>query len=268
MLEVRELNVSVATGNTQSHLVSDVSFTLKEDQCLGILGESGSGKSVSCSAINGLLGEQFSVSGQAIFDGENLLTMPSKQRQDMRGQQIAMIMQSPMTAFNPLFTIGNQAVETIKQHQPHSTRDAKKLFCEILSKVNLKNPQYLLSKYPHELSGGMLQRIMVALALVLKPKLIIADEPTTAIDYISQREVINELQMVREHFGTSIIFVSHDLSLVSHIADSVLVMHQGKMVDYGSTQQVFNAPSSQHTRYLIDTRLKLINRFKHVMGGV
>ncbi|EKO3829914.1 TPA: ABC transporter ATP-binding protein [Vibrio harveyi] len=264
MLEVKNLAVTLEKP-THRELVSDVSFTLKEDQCLGILGESGSGKSLTCNAINGLLGEHFAISGAAIFEGEDLFSMPQKQRRQMRGEKISMIMQSPMTAFNPLFTIGNQAVETIKQHSAMSSKDATELFCDVLTRVNLKSVQSLLKKYPHELSGGMLQRIMVALALVLKPKLIIADEPTTAIDYISQREVIKELQFVREQFGTSLIFVSHDLSLVSHIADNVMVMNQGKVVEYGDTKQVFTNPQSEHTRYLVDTRMALINRFKSVM---
>lgn len=264
MLEVKNLAVTLGKP-THRELVSDVSFTLKEDQCLGILGESGSGKSLTCNAINGLLGEHFTISGEAIFEGEDLFSMPQKQRRQMRGEKISMIMQSPMTAFNPLFTIGNQAVETIKQHSQLSSKDATELFCDVLTRVNLKSVQSLLKKYPHELSGGILQRIMVALALVLKPKLIIADEPTTAIDYISQREVIKELQFVREQFGTSLIFVSHDLSLVSHIADNVMVMNQGKVVEYGDTKQVFTNPQSEHTRYLVDTRMALINRFKSVM---
>ncbi|UWZ98774.1 ABC transporter ATP-binding protein [Vibrio splendidus] len=264
MLEVKNLSVELHKP-THRELVSDVSFTLKEDQCLGILGESGSGKSLTCNAINGLLNDSFSISGHALFEGENLLDMPQKQRRQLRGEKISMIMQSPMTAFNPLFTIGNQAVETIKQHQSMSTKEAIDLFCDVLSRVNLKSVRELIKKYPHELSGGMLQRIMVALALVLKPKLIIADEPTTAIDYISQREVVKELQFVREQFGTSLIFVSHDLSLVSHIADNVMVMNQGKVVEYGATRKVFTQPESKHTRYLVDTRMALVNRFKSVM---
>ncbi|MGF1787783.1 ABC transporter ATP-binding protein [Photobacterium swingsii] len=264
MLEVKGLSVALHKPQYRS-LVSDVNFTLKEDQCLGILGESGSGKSLTCNAINGLLGESFSITGEARFEGDNLFSMPAKQRRQLRGEKISMIMQSPMTAFNPLFTIGNQAVETIQQHIPMNSKDARDLFCDVLTRVNLKSVQSLLTKYPHELSGGMLQRIMVALALVLKPKLIIADEPTTAIDYISQREVIKELQFVREKFGTSLIFVSHDLSLVSHIADNVMVMNQGQVVEYGSTKQVFTKPESAHTRYLVDTRMTLINRFKSVM---
>ncbi|MFA0314768.1 ABC transporter ATP-binding protein [Vibrio cyclitrophicus] len=264
MLEVKNLSVALHKP-THRELVSDVSFTLKEDQCLGILGESGSGKSLTCNAINGLLNDSFSISGDALFEGKNLFDMPQKQRRQLRGEQISMIMQSPMTAFNPLFTIGNQAVETIKQHQSMSTKEAIDLFCDVLTRVNLKSVRDLIKKYPHELSGGMLQRIMVALALVLKPKLIIADEPTTAIDYISQREVVKELQFVREQFGTSLIFVSHDLSLVSHIADNVMVMNQGKVVEYGATRKVFTQPESKHTRYLVDTRMALVNRFKSVM---
>ncbi|MFI3245578.1 MAG: ABC transporter ATP-binding protein [Ferrimonas sp.] len=264
MLEVKNLAVALEKPSHRE-LVSDVSFTLKEDQCLGILGESGSGKSLTCNAINGLLGEHFAISGKAIFEGEDLFLMPQRQRRKMRGEKISMIMQSPMTAFNPLFTIGNQAIETIRQHSAMSRKEAKALFCDVLTRVNLNSVQSLLKKYPHELSGGMLQRIMVALALVLKPKLIIADEPTTAIDYISQREVIRELQFVREQFGTSLIFVSHDLSLVSHIADNVMVMNQGRVVEYGETKQVFTSPQSADTRYLVDTRMALINRFKAVM---
>ncbi len=264
MLAVRNLAVTLSNLKHQP-LVSDVSFTLKEDQCLGILGESGSGKSLTCKAIHGLLSEDFFASGEVVFDGKCLLSMSKNQRRQIRGEQISMIMQSPMTAFNPLFTIGNQAIETIKQHKRIHGKEAKALFCDVLKRVNLKSASYLLTKYPHELSGGMLQRIMVALALVLKPKLIIADEPTTAIDYISQREVIKELQLVREKFGTSLIFVSHDLSLISHIADNVMVMSQGKMVEFGATRQVFTQPESEHTRYLTETRMALIHRFKSVM---
>ena len=264
MLDVQNLCVGLG-GASSNPLVSDVSFSLKEDQCLGILGESGSGKSVTCNAINGLLPESFSVSGQVQFEGQDLLSMTPKQRNALRGKNIAMIMQSPMTAFNPLFTLGHQAVETIRHHQSSSKKEAKHLFAHVLRSVNLTSVESLLDKYPHQLSGGMLQRIMVAMALVLEPKLIIADEPTTAIDYISQREVIKELQLVREKFGTSLIFVSHDLSLVSHIADEVMVIHQGQMIDYGSTRQIFTQPKSDHTRYLIETRMTLIKRFKAAM---
>ncbi len=197
-----------------------------------------------------------------MFKQQELLNLPPKQRRKMAGEQIAMIMQSPMTAFDPLFTIANQGIETIRQHRAISKKEAKALLCDALKRVHLKSPETLIAKYPHELSGGMLQRIMIAFALVLEPKLIIADEPTTAIDYISQREVIKELHFIREQFGTSLIFVSHDLSLISHIADKVLVMNQGKCVDYGTTQAIFTDPSSAYTRYLIDSRMELVNRFR------
>lgn len=264
MLEVK--NLSIALKHNPSHkLVDGVSFSLEENQCLGILGESGSGKSLSCNAINGLLGSDFLVSGEVLFQGQNLLLMPDSERRKMRGATIAMVMQSPMTAFDPLFSIGSQAVETILQHKAVSEKDAAALFASMLERVNLNAGAALLNKYPHELSGGMLQRIMVALALVLEPKLIIADEPTTAIDYISQQEVVKELKFMREQFGTSLIFVSHDLSLVAHLADEVLVMHQGQVQEFGETKQVFNAPTSEYTRYLIDTRQTLINRFRAIM---
>ena len=197
MLEVRNLSLRLAAGD-QRALVSDVSFTLGQNRCLGILGESGSGKSLTCNAINGLLSSAFHVSGQVLFDGVDLLSLNQEQRRAMRGEQIAMVMQSPMTAFDPLFSIGSQAVETLMQHKALSPADALALFSDMLAKMNLSNPGQLVKKYPHELSGGMLQRIMVALALVLEPKLIIADEPPTAIEYISQQEVVKELQFMRD----------------------------------------------------------------------
>ena len=258
-------NLAITLGNKA--LVSDVSFSLEQNQCLGILGESGSGKSLTSHAVNGLLGEHFSVCGSVRFKGEELLSLDAQRRRNMRGRHIAMIMQSPMTAFNPLFTIGNQVIETLCHHLKCTPKEALDIMADTFERVKLRNPRQVFRKYPHELSGGMLQRLMIAFAIALKPELLIADEPTTAIDYISQKEVIKELQFIREQFQTSIIFISHDLSLISHIADKVLVMNQGSVVEQGSTQQVFTDPQSEHTRYLIDTRLKLINRFKQMMSS-
>ncbi len=266
MLEVKNLTVRLNHPRPKV-LVDKVSFSLKKDRCLGILGESGSGKSLTCNAINGLLGDNFTVSGSILFKKTALLDLPANERRAIRGEKIAMVMQSPMTAFNPLFTIESQAIDTIKQHKALSNREAIEQFHAVLNRLNLNTTKALVKKYPHELSGGMLQRIMIALALVLKPELIIADEPTTAIDYVSQQEVIKELQLVREQFGTSLIFVSHDLSLISHIADDVLVMQGGKVVEYGPAAKVFSHPEHPYTRYLIDTRLALINRFSAIMRG-
>ncbi len=266
MLSVKNLTIELKSAKPNV-LVNNVSFSLKKDRCLGILGESGSGKSLTCNAINGLLGDNFSVSGEILFNKTALLDLPDSERRAIRGNRIAMVVQSPMTAFNPLFTIESQAVDTIKQHKALTNREAIEQFHAVLNRLNLSETKALVKKYPHELSGGMLQRIMIALALVLKPELLIADEPTTAIDYVSQQEVVKELQFVREQFGTSLIFVSHDLSLISHIADDVLVMQAGKVVEYGPTAKVFNHPEHPYTRYLIDTRLALINRFSAMMRG-
>ena len=238
MLDVQNLCVGLG-GASSNPLVSDVSFSLKEDQCLGILGESGSGKSVTCNAINGLLPESFSVSGQVQFEGQDLLSMTPKQRNALRGKNIAMIMQSPMTAFNPLFTLGHQAVETIRHHQSSSKKEAKHLFAHVLRSVNLTSVESLLDKYPHQLSGGMLQRIMVAMALVLEPKLIIADEPTAGLDVSVQGEILNLLNKLKDDLGVSLFVITHNLNIVRHISDRTAVMYLGRFVEQGKTDDIF-----------------------------
>lgn len=263
LLQVKDLNIQIG----KQSLVRDINFTLEQNECLGILGESGSGKSLTSFAINGLLPKHFSVSGSVVFKGEELLIQDETKRRDMRGKNMAMIMQSPMTAFNPLFTIGSQVKETLCRHLECSPKEALEIMADAFERVKLQNPKQLFAKYPHELSGGMLQRIMISFAVALKPELLIADEPTTAIDYISQREVIKELQSIRDLHKTSVIFISHDLSLVSRIADKVLVMNNGTAVEQGETRQVFTTPESEHTRYLIETRSKLINQFTRMMSS-
>lgn len=262
MLQVNNLTVRLG----ENTLVNNISFKLDSNQCLGIVGESGSGKSLTSYAINGLLGEEFKVNGSVMFEGKNLLDLTVKERQLMRGRKIAMIMQSPMTAFNPLFTIGNQVAETLCSHLHCSKKEALSIINETCQRINLQNTNALLAKYPHELSGGMLQRIMIAITVALKPDLIIADEPTTAIDYISQKEVIGELQKIRDLYKTSIIFISHDLSLVSRMADHLVVMNKGEIVEQGATKDIFLHSNHDYTRYLINTRLKLINRFSQIMS--
>ncbi len=271
MLTVNNLTVGLVQQNAQGRrstpLVQDVSFTLQQDQCLGILGESGSGKSLICRAVNGLLDDSFYVEGSVQLERRELLTLSHQERRHLRGEQIAMIMQSPMTAFNPLFTIGNQARETICSHRDITGEQALELIGKALEQVNLKNSREILGSYPHQLSGGMLQRVMIAFAFALQPKIIIADEPTTAIDYVSQYEVVKQLQALRRQCGTSFIFVSHDLTLVSHLADEILVMNAGRVIDYGNSHQIFENPTHPHTRYLIDTRMKLLRSFRASMGG-
>ncbi len=268
LLHVENLSVSHRSGGKEIPLTHNVSFTLDKHQCLGIVGESGSGKSITCSAINGLLDSQhFSMTGKAIFHDENLLEMDVEKRRSLRGKKICMILQNPNTAFNPLFTIGEHVVETVMAHYDSTPKKALETMEGIFEKVNLKNAELIFNKFPHELSGGMLQRIMVALALAMQPDLIIADEPTTAIDYMSQQDVIRELIHIRDTFNTALIFISHDLSLVSHGAHEVIVMHKGCVVEQGKTDDVFYNPQEEYTRNLIETRQKIVQSFTKIMDA-
>jgi nickel transport system ATP-binding protein len=266
LLRVENLSITHRHGRNLTPLTRDVSFALDPGECLGIVGGSGSGKSLTCGAITGLLSEHLLVSGQVDFKGVDLLTLPAKERRELRGSRICMILQSPMTAFNPLSTIGAQIVETITAHQRVAPAAALEMMVKGFARVNLRAPRSIFGKYPHELSGGMLQRVMTALALVMRPEIIIADEPTTAIDYVSQQDVIRELKTIRSEHQTALIFVSHDLSLVSHVADNVLVMREGVVVEEGDTGAVFFNPRHDYTRGLIENRQSVIQTFVQVMG--
>lgn len=252
------LNVKNLSVSHKSHeIIKNINFSLKNNSCLGILGESGSGKSITCKAIMGLLDESFKIEGEIYYKGEKL-SFPNK----LAGKDICMVIQNPMTAFNPLFTIENQVMETFFTHKNMEKAEALELILESFEKMNLQNGDKILKKYPHELSGGMLQRIMIALTISLKPSIIIADEPTTAIDVVSQVEVIKELKKIRELLETSIIFISHDLSILSKISDEIMVMHKGNIIERGLTRDIISRPQEKQTKELIDTRFKLINKFK------
>lgn len=177
-----------------------------------------------------------------------------------------MILQNPMTAFNPLYTIENQVIETFLEHLDITKIKAKELAVIALEKMNLKNPTEILNKYPHELSGGMLQRIMIGITIALEPELIIADEPTTAIDCLNQIEVIKEFKELRKKLKTSMIFITHDLGVLAQIADEVVVMDKGRIIEEGTINKIINEPKHEHTKYLINTRLKLIKKFQEVVS--
>ena len=263
ILEVKNLCVSVRTKQGLHPLVKDVTFTLEKNHCLGILGESGSGKSITCKAVMGLLDEHFHVEGEVWFNGKDILKMSPKERTLIRGKEICMIIQNPMTAFNPLFSMENQLVETLQSHlHVKEKKVLLSLILESFEKMNLSDGEAILKKYPHQLSGGMLQRIMIALCIALNPSVIIADEPTTAIDVVNQVEVIRELKKVRELYHTSMLFISHDLSILSQISDTMMVMHQGKIVESGRAQEIIFSPKEAPTKELISTRLKLIEAFR------
>lgn len=261
MLHVTDLTISARTRHGLQPLVKNVSFSLETNQCLGILGESGSGKSLTCKAVMGLLGDEFDVQGEVLFQGQNLLSLPEHKRRKLRGKEICMVIQNAMTAFNPLFSLENQLLETLRTHLDEPDPLLRKRILEAFEKMNLYEGETLLLKYPHQLSGGMLQRVMIALCIALNPVMIIADEPTTAIDVVNQVEIIQELKKVRDLFRTTMIFISHDLGVLCQLCDTLLVMHQGEKVEQGSVQEVIFAPKAPQTQMLIQTRLELLRAF-------
>ncbi|WP_211088862.1 ABC transporter ATP-binding protein [Desulfovibrio desulfuricans] len=263
VLEVRDLRVVQRAGGQP--LVHGVSFTLAAGACLGIVGESGSGKTLTCRSLMGLLPPTLAGDGGAIFNGIDLVHAPAEQLRQLRGSKIAMVLQQPMTAFDPLYTMGVHFRETLAAHGAYSPAQADALAVAMFGRVRLEAPREILRSYPHELSGGMLQRCMIALALALEPQLIIADEPTTALDAETQFEVVQRFQELRVQCNTSMIFVSHDLGVVQRLADAVLVMKDGRCVEYGPAETVFNEPQHEYTQYLIRTRLALTRGFESML---
>lgn len=263
LLEVKDL--SVEDVKTNEKIVSNGSFKLESNTCLGIVGESGSGKSMTAKAILGLTSSWLKVSGSVEFDNIDLLKAKVDTIRKIRGKRICMILQDAMSAFDPLYTIGYQMIETLCENTNVSKKETERFSVDALEKMCINEPQQVIKKYPHQLSGGMLQRCMIALAMSMKPDIIIADEPTTALDSINQREVVEEFKRLKEMTGTAIIFISHDLGVVQHLAQDILVMKNGKCVEYGNANEVFKNPKHEYTKYLIDTRLELTDSFRKSM---
>jgi nickel transport system ATP-binding protein len=265
ILEVKNLKIwDVHTGKK---IIHNSSFNVKKGSCLSIVGESGSGKSVTCRSIMRLNRSSLRQSGDILFKGENLTNLSEKKMRKKRGRNLCMILQNGMSAFDPSCVIGVHLKETLDEHFDWSKKEMEVKMKDAMESVMLKNPVEIMNKYPHQLSGGMLQRIMIALAIVLEPDIIIADEPTTALDTISQFEVIEQFIKLRERMGCSMIFISHDLGVVRKIADEVLVMKDGEIIERGSTQVIFSEPEHDYTKYLVSTRLALSNNFMKLMEG-
>lgn len=265
LLDIKELKV--IDKQTKEEIVKGVRFSLKKNTCLGIVGESGSGKSMTTKAILGLINQNLKTEGIAIFDGNiELLKASREDLRKIRGQRMCMILQDAMSAFDPLYTIGYQMIETLVENKRMSKSEAEKISIGALEKMLINEPKEVIKKYPHQLSGGMLQRCMIAIALSMSPDIIIADEPTTALDSINQREVVEEFKRLREVTGTSLIFISHDLGVVQHLADEILVMRKGEQVEYGNAKDVFSNPKHEYTKYLVDTRLELTKSFSKSMS--
>jgi len=266
LLEVNHLKIW--DSRTDRVIIPDSSFHVKQGSCLAIVGESGSGKSVTCRAIMRLNKAGIRQSGDILFRGENLSELSEKEMRKRRGKHLCMILQHGMRAFDPSCVVGVHLKETLVEHFGWSQGEIVARMKSAMESVMLKNPIEVMNKYPHQLSGGMLQRVMIALALVLEPDIIIADEPTTALDTISQFEVVEQFLQLRERMGCSMIFVSHDLGIVKLIADEVLVMKDGNIVENGTTHAIFTEPQHDYTRYLISTKQVLNQHYQKILGGV
>ncbi|MBM7541940.1 nickel import ATP-binding protein NikD [Amphibacillus cookii] len=255
ILRVKDLHVKVKTKEGLSTLVQDINFGVKKGRVTGLVGESGSGKTVTSMSILQLFDQnKMDVQGSITLNGRELSRLKNKEMREIRGKDIAFIMQNPMNAFTPVFTIGHQFVETIKSHTPLKKKQAKALAIDMMESVNLPNPDKLLKNYPFQLSGGMLQRVMIAMAACLQPSIIIADEPTTALDLHNQLLVLRLLNKIRSQYGTSILLISHDLGVIAEMADDVIVMKQGRIVESANVFDLFDHPKHEYTKKLLRIR--------------
>ena len=255
------------TDNAGNRLLKPVSLTISPYRTLGIVGESGSGKSLMAKAIMGLLPDTLQAHGRILFYGKDILGSNKQQWQKIRGKDISLIIQNAMGAFDPLMTLRDQFIETLKYHLNISNDACFKLACECLERVNLREPEQKLSCLPHQLSGGQLQRMMIAMTLALKPALVIADEPTTALDSITQSDILHQFKLLAEEQHSTLVFISHDLGVVRHIADDIAVMYQGQIVEHQKAELLWQSPQHSYTRFLLDTRARLSSRFKAIIAG-
>lgn len=267
VFELNHLQVSLRGKKRNTDLVKGVSFSVKQGECLGILGESGSGKSMSIKAAMGLLDKNFVVSGSAKFQGDELVGKNAEQLRRLRGGQVGIVLQNPITCFDPLYRIGNQIAETFAAHQKWDAGEIKERSIEMLDKMQIRNPEEALEKYPHQLSGGMLQRIMIGIAMSMEPSLLIADEPTTAIDAITQFDILNEFAVIKQKHKTAMIFISHDLNAVSQIADKIVVLNQGTVVDQGDFHHIIHHAADPYTRLLIEKRTDVMRKYRQALEG-
>jgi oligopeptide transport system ATP-binding protein len=252
LLEVDDLRTYFKTRAGEVHAVDGVSFVVERGKTLGIVGESGCGKSVTALSIMGLLPPSGRiVSGSIRFEGRELTTMSQRELEDIRGRQIAMIFQDPMTSLNPTLTIGTQIMETMQRHLDLSRDEARKRAIELLEEVHISNARQRLDDYPHRYSGGMRQRVMIAIALSCNPKLLIADEPTTALDVTVQAGILDLLEELREQHQMSMIIITHDMGVVAEAADDIAVMYAGQIVEQTSAEELFDHPEHPYTEALL-----------------
>lgn len=259
LLEVRELKTSFFAEAEERAAVDGVSFAVEAAETLGVVGESGSGKTVTALSITGLLPEAAKVvGGSVLFEGIELVNAPEDRMQSIRGSRIAMVFQDPLSSFNPVYRIGSQIAEAIRLHAPGGARGSVQAEVErLLRLVEMPEPAVAARAYPHQLSGGMRQRAMIAMALAGEPDLLIADEPTTALDVTVQAQILDLLARLREREGMAMILISHDLGVVASVADHIVVMRAGRVVEAGRIEEVFIKPRHEYTRALLDAMPKL-----------
>jgi peptide/nickel transport system ATP-binding protein len=248
LLEVKDLKTHFVTGDGIVKAVDGVSFTVEPGQTLGIVGESGSGKSVTCLTIMGLNAKRNTISsGEALFKGEDLLRMTQSRLREIRGNDIAMIFQDPMTSLNPVHTIGRQLAEAVHLHNDVSKQIARARALELLKQVGIPRAESRIDDYPHQFSGGMRQRVMIAMALINNPDLLIADEPTTALDVTTQAQILELIATLQKDFESAVIMITHDLGVIAEIADDVIVMYAAEIAEQGAVDRIFNNPQHPYT---------------------
>ena len=263
LLEINNLAVSTTEKEKVQNLIKQISFKVKRNEIVGLIGESGSGKSLTSLCILGLLEKnKFNVAGQVLFNGKNILSLDENEMMGIRGSEISMIFQEPMSALNPTMKIGKQLFEIFKAHKKITFEDATKKIKKLIKKVRLDSVEDLLEKYPHQISGGQKQRVMIAMALSCGPKLLIADEPTTALDVTIQKEIIEILKDLQKSENLSILFISHDLKLVSEISDRILIMRRGKIIEQGQKNKIFKSPKENYTKALLSLIINDKKRLK------
>src|SRR6476660_6302258 len=254
VLDIDHLKVTFATDSGDVYAVKDVSLEVKAGEVLAIVGESGSGKTVTAKTILGLLPETAISSGAVLINGNNVISVSASKLREIRGRDVAMVFQEPSTAVNPVFTVGWQIAEGIRAHAGHgrvSAKEAKARAIEALRKVGIPDPETRVNYYPHQFSGGQKQRVVIAAALALNPGLIVADEPTTALDVTVQAEILELLRDLRDNYGTSIVLITHNMGVVADLADRVVVMYQGDIVEEATAKTLFAEPKQDYTRNLL-----------------
>ncbi len=266
LLQVKDLNTSFFTDAGEVHAVNGLSFNLERGKVLGIVGESGSGKSVTAYSILQILTDTGKiVGGQVLYKGENIVEFSEKKMRALRGDKISIIFQDPMTSLNPPFTIGNQLEEAIRLHTDRNRREARARAVEMLTLVGVNEPEKRVEQYPHELSGGMRQRVMIAMALACEPDILIADEPTTALDVTIQAQILELMQSLQKEMGMAIILITHDLGVIADMCDEIIVMYGGRACERGTADEIFYNPRHEYTKGLLRSIPSIVGKHERLI---